>query len=81
MRKFIGLSAVVLAGVCFIATYALSQDKADPAKDKAMGGMDAAMMQAWEEASKPGPHHKGLKQWRASSSTPTSSRWIPPRSG
>ena len=67
-RKLLGTVAAVLAVVCFIGTYALSQDK-PAAKDKAgaanggaaPAGMDDAMMKAFMEASAVGPQHKALE--------------------
>lgn len=60
MGRLFGFTATVLAGLCFVATYALSQDK-PAAQDKAPGGMDEATMKAMMEAGAPGPHHKGLE--------------------
>ena len=65
--RLLGTAAAVLAVVCFIGTYALSQDK-PAATDKqgaansaAPAGMDEAMMKAWMEAATPGAQHKGLE--------------------
>lgn len=60
MRKhyLMSLTAVVL-GVCLVGTYALSQEKAG--YDKAPSGPQDEMIKAWEQASKPGPHHKALE--------------------
>lgn len=53
-RNRIGFVTAILAAVGFMGTYGLSQDA--PAGDK-----EAAMMQAWVEAAKPGEHHKTLE--------------------
>ena len=61
-RKLLGTAAAVLAVVCFVGSYALSQDK--PAgKDKAAApaGMDEAMMKSMMEAAAVGPQHKALE--------------------
>jgi hypothetical protein len=60
-HKLIGLSVIVIAGVCFIGAIARSQDK-KPGAGAAPGGGDMdAMMKTMQDASAVGPHHKGLE--------------------
>lgn len=68
MRKvqLTGTFVAVLAVMCFVTTYAVSQDKpgAKTEQGGANGGapkMDEAMMKAWMEAATPGPQHKALQ--------------------
>lgn len=62
MTRFGGVAVAILAGVCLVGTYALSDDKKQPeAAGGGAGGMDPAMMEAWGKYMTPGPHHKGLE--------------------
>ena len=63
-RNLLGLSAAVVAAVCFVGSYAMSQDKHGdknkPAAGAAAGGMDDSMMKSMMEAATPGAQHKAL---------------------
>jgi len=64
-------ASAVVAGVCSIGAWALSDDKAAPAAghgdhaakpaEGTAGGMDPAMMERWGKYMTPGAHHKGLE--------------------
>lgn len=64
ITKWGGVAAAVLAGVCFVGSYAMSDDKKQPDAGGAgggAGGMDPAMMEAWGKYMTPGPHHKAME--------------------
>jgi hypothetical protein len=60
MRTLKTLAATIVAGVCFVGSFSIADDK-KPA-DAAAGGMDPKMMEAWMKASTPGEQHKHLAQ-------------------
>ncbi len=61
MRNLICLSVAFVAGVCFVGSFALAQDKPAGQDKPAAGGMDDAMMKAFMEAGTPGPQHKAME--------------------
>lgn len=60
MKKKFAFAAPLLAGVCAVGTWAMSDDKKAP-EGQPTGGMDPAMMENWQKYMTPNEHHKAME--------------------